>query len=118
MRPLFRALCAAATALSFAGPALAQSRSETLLVVVESGTNSLDVHTVGANPASYGVAWNVYDRLLTYGTKILPDGTLSYDYASIKPELAESWDITDSEMTFHLRPEAKFHDGTPVTAKD
>lgn len=118
MRPLFRTFCAAITALCLTGPALAQTRNETLLVVVESGTNSLDVHTVGANPASYGVAWNVYDRLLTYGTKTLPDGTLSYDYASIKPELAESWEITDSEMTFHLRPDAKFHDGTPVTAKD
>ena len=119
MRPLFRAFCAAAaTAICLAGPALAQTRNETLLVVVESGTNSLDIHTVGANPPSYGVAWNIYDRLLTYGTKTLPDGTLSYDYSSIKPELATSWEVTDGDMTFHLRPDAKFHDGTPVTAKD
>jgi peptide/nickel transport system substrate-binding protein len=118
MRPLFRAFCAAAIALCPVGPAVAQTRNETLLVVVESGTNSLDIHTVGANPPSYGVAWNIYDRLLTYGTKTLPDGTLSYDYASIKPELATSWEVTDTDMTFHLRPDAKFHDGTPVTAKD
>ena len=46
MRPLFRAFCAAAaTAICLAGPALAQTRNETLLVVVESGTNSLDIHT-------------------------------------------------------------------------
>jgi peptide/nickel transport system substrate-binding protein len=109
-----------AMALAFCSvPAMAQSRDESLLVVVESGTNSLDIHAVGANPASYGVAWNIYDRLLTYGTKTLADGTLSYDYSNIKPELAESWAFTaDDEITFRLRKDAKFHDGTPITAKD
>ena len=55
--------------------ALAQSRNETLLVVTESGPNSLDIHGVGANRPAYGVSWNVYDRLITYGKKTLPDGT-------------------------------------------
>ena len=38
----------------------------------------------------------------------------------IVPDLAESWDISDEGRvyTFHLRPEAKFHDGKPVTAHD
>ncbi len=38
----------------------------------------------------------------------------------IVPDLAESWDISDDGRvyTFHLRPEAKFHDGKPVTAHD
>ena len=38
----------------------------------------------------------------------------------IIPDLAESWDISDdgTVYTFHLRPEAKFHDGKPVTAHD
>ena len=118
MKRMLHTLCLMALTLP-AVPALAQSRSETLLVVVESGTNSLDIHTVGANPASYGVTWNVYDRLLTYGTKTLPDGTLSYDHNNIQPELAESWKFTaDDEITFALRKDAKFHDGTPVTAKD
>ena len=36
------------------------------------------------------------------------------------PELAESWDIsTDGTVyTFHLRTNAKFHDGRPVVAQD
>ena len=105
-------------ALFATAPAAAQSREETLLVVVESGTNSLDIHTVGANPASYGVTWNTYDRLITYGTKTLPDGSLSYDHSVLKPELAESWEATEEGIVFHLRKDAKFHDGTPVTAKD
>ena len=39
---------------------------------------------------------------------------------NIIPDLAESWDISDDGRvyTFHLRPEAKFHDGRPVTAHD
>src|SRR3954452_20854411 len=37
----------------------------------------------------------------------------------ITPELAESYDISPDakEFTFHLR-QAKFHDGSPVTATD
>ena len=38
----------------------------------------------------------------------------------IVPDLAESWDISgDGRVyTFHLRPDAVFHDGKPVTAHD
>src|SRR5260221_6754754 len=43
-----------------------------------------------------------------------------YDYSVLKPELAESWQMAPDGMavTFKLRKDAKFHDGTPVTAKD
>ena len=39
---------------------------------------------------------------------------------NIVPDLAESWDISpDGRVyTFHLRRDAKFHDGKPVTAED
>ena len=38
----------------------------------------------------------------------------------IEGDLAESWDVSDdgTEYTFHLRPDAKFSDGSPVTADD
>ena len=38
----------------------------------------------------------------------------------IVPDLAESWDISEDGRvyTFHLRPDAVFHDGKPVTARD
>ena len=100
--------------------ALAQSRSETLLVVVELGPNSMDIHGVGANRPAYQASWNLYDRLMTYGVKTLPDGTRMYDYATLKPELAESWQVAPDGMsvTFKLRRDARFHDGTPVTARD
>jgi peptide/nickel transport system substrate-binding protein len=100
--------------------AYAQTRAETLLVVMEFGPNSLDIHTVGANRPAYGVSWNCYDRLLTFGRKKLPNGTLGYDHSKLEPELAESWEVAKDGMsvTFRLRRDAKFHDGTPVTARD
>ena len=109
-----------AVVLLAASSAAAQSRQETLLVVVESGPNSLDIHGVGANRPSYQASWNLYDRLMTYGVKSLPDGSRMYDYNTLKPELAESWTVAPDGMsvTFKLRRDAKFHDGTAVTAKD
>jgi peptide/nickel transport system substrate-binding protein len=109
----------AASAL-LAGPAAAQDRKDTLVMANEFGPNMLDIHGLGANRPSYGVAWNVYDRLITYGRKKLPDGSMMYDYAKLEPELAERWkmDADGMGVTFYLRKEAKFHDGTPVTADD
>src|SRR6266516_7131270 len=53
---------------------------------------------------------NLYSRLLqpnSTGTGLLPD-------------LATSWNISQNGLTytFHLRPDAQFSDGTPVTAQD
>jgi peptide/nickel transport system substrate-binding protein len=96
------------------------ARKETLVVANESGPNGLDIHAVGANRPSYGVAWVAYDRLMTYGKKTLGNGTVTYDFTKLEPELAERWDIAKdgSGVTFYLRKNAKFHDGTPVTASD
>ena len=66
----------------------------------------------------YEMSWNCYDRLISHETKTLPDGTLSYDRDKFKPELAEDMNIGDMSVTFKLKKNAKFHDGTPVTAKD
>jgi peptide/nickel transport system substrate-binding protein len=98
----------------------AQDRKETLIVANEVGANMLDIHGLGANRPSYGVAWNCYDRLITYGKKRAPDGNMMYDFAKLEPELASSWkmDADGMGVTFTLRKDAKFHDGTPVTAKD
>ena len=100
--------------------AWAQGRAETLLVVQELGPNSLDMQGVGSNQTVNGLSWNCYDRLLSYASKTLPDGTLSYDREKLAPEMAESWEVAADGMscTFKLRKDAKFHDGTPVTAKD
>jgi peptide/nickel transport system substrate-binding protein len=98
----------------------AQDRKETLIAANELGPNMLDIHGLGANRPSYSVAWNCYDRLITYGKKRGPDGNMMYDFAKLEPELASSWkmDADGMGVTFTLRKDAKFHDGTPVTAKD
>ena len=101
--------------------AAAQARPAYVLVVAnEFGPNSLDIHTVGANRPAYGVSWLCYDRLMSYAKKKLPDGRVMYDMDKLVPELAESWRIAPdgNSVTFKLRKNAKFHDGTPVTAKD
>ena len=106
--------------LSMPSVAQAQGRADTLVVVTEVGPNMLDIHAPGANRPSYQSSWNIYDRLLTFGSKTLKDGSRMYDYASLKPELAESWQGAPDGMsvTFKLRKDAKFHDGSPVTAND
>lgn len=101
-------------------PAEAAGREGTLLVVTGFGPNSMDIQRSGSNRPSYQVAVNLYDRLLTYGRTERPDGAISYDYATLAPELAESWEVASDGLsaTFHLRRDATFWDGTPVTAAD
>lgn len=106
------------TAPAILSPAAAQSRAETILIVTESGPNSFDIHAVGTNRPGYEVTWNCYDRLMSHGVKTLENGVQSYDRDSFTPELAESWELTPDSVTFKLRPDATFHDGTPVTAHD
>lgn len=100
--------------------AFAKTPPEVLVVVGEQGTNSLDTMVPVANDYSRMVNWQVYDRLVTHGAKTLPNGTITYDVTKVEPELAESWEIQDDGKTFifHLRKDAVFHDGSPVTADD
>lgn len=46
-------------------------------------------------------------------TQFMPDSTVA-------PKLATAWEVSDDELTytFTLNPDAKFHDGIPVTAAD
>ena len=121
-RTILQGMMASAALLTWRIPdsAMAQSRAESLVAIGESGPNSLDIHGVGANRPSYAMAWNCYDRLLTFGKKTLPDGTMSSDKDVLAPDLAEKWEVAADgmSMTFHLRQDARFHEGRPVTAQD
>jgi peptide/nickel transport system substrate-binding protein len=122
-RDFLKSMTAVAAAGSVPAPAIwssakAQSRQETLLVVSESGPNNIDIHGVGTNVPGYEVSWNCYDRLISHEMKTLPNGTQYYDKDKFKPELAEDMNVGDMSATFKLRRDAKFQDGTPVTAKD
>jgi peptide/nickel transport system substrate-binding protein len=57
-------------------------------------------------------AGRVWDMTSSGLVKITPTG----DFA---PDVASSWETPDDKtIIFHLNPNAKFHDGRPVTAKD
>jgi peptide/nickel transport system substrate-binding protein len=112
------AAAAGGAAGSYVAPAKAQAHADTLITLSESGTNSLDVMGIGTNRPGYESSWNTHDRLLTYGVKKVPEGNDYYDHSELEPELAESWDAGDMSITFKLRKDAKFHDGSPVTARD
>lgn len=96
------------------------ARGDTLVVAIGDTINSMDIHRTGTNRPSYQIAVNLYDRLLGFGTKTLADGSLSYDYRTLTPELAESWTVAadGGHVDFHLRRNAVFWDGSPVTAED
>src|SRR6195256_2484813 len=98
--------------------AKADVRSETLLIVSESGPNNLDIHGVGTNVPGYEVSWNCYDRLITHEMKTGPNGQPYYDKDKFKGELADDMNVGDMSVTFKLKKNAVFQDGTPVTAKD
>src|SRR5580700_3242246 len=99
-------------------PAKADARSETLLIVSEGGPNNLDIHGIGTNVPGYEVSWNCYDRLISHEMKTDTNGAPYYDRDKFKPELAEDMNVGDMSVTFKLKKNATFHDGTPVTAKD
>jgi peptide/nickel transport system substrate-binding protein len=105
------------TAPSIISSAKAQARQETLLIVSESGPNNIDIHGVGTNVPGYEVSWNCYDRLISHEMKTV-NGVPYYDRDKFKGELADDMNLGDMSVTFKLKKNATFHDGTPVTAKD
>src|SRR6202043_4114605 len=98
-------------------PAKAQSRQETLLIVSESGPNNLDIHGVGTNVPGYEVSWNCYDRLISHEMKTLPNGVQYYDRDKFTLELADDMKVGDMSVTFKLKKNAAFQDGTPASPK-
>ena len=110
------------TALAFslrAEPAPAQSRAETLRYVTGAAVNTLDPNVPGSTREAFAVSLSTYDRLVSFGRKQL-DGKWVFDLDKISGELAESYEVSSDglKLTFHLRKDAKFQDGTPVTAED
>src|SRR3984957_19595483 len=104
---------------SLAAPHLARAQSNgTILLISESGANSVDPHTPGANRGAYEVAWNCYDRLLSLQIEKDANGTDHANANKPAPERAEKWDESGHAVTLKLRQDATFHNGAPVTAKD
>ena len=68
---------------------------------------TLDPHLT-SDTTSAGIVVEVFSGLVTLNTNL-----------QLVPDLAESWTIDDGMVyTFKLRPNARFHNGKPVTAGD
>ncbi len=68
------------------------------------------------NPRSFDPA-----TTLSGGDKRVFSGLVSFDpHLNLIPDLAEPWDVSPdgTVYTFHLRQNAKFHDGRPVITQD
>ncbi|WP_367193811.1 ABC transporter substrate-binding protein [Amorphus sp. 3PC139-8] len=104
------------------GPVAAQTREETLREVISGTINSLDPMTLGATPASLALSAATYDRLIAFERKPQEDepGTYVFTFSKLRGELAESFDVSPDGLTItiHLRPDAVWQDGSPVTAAD
>jgi ABC-type transport system substrate-binding protein len=102
-----------------AEPVWAQSRAETLRYVTGASVNTLDPNVPGSTREAFAVSLSTYDRLVSFGRKQL-NGKWVFDLGKITGELAESYEVSPDglKLTFHLRKDAKFQDGSPVTAED
>jgi peptide/nickel transport system substrate-binding protein len=103
------ALSSALAIIVLGAPLAAQSTRPASQVVVARGADILTADpTVEGYNVHRSVALHTCDTLVAFGNG-----------ARLEPRLAESWKIEDPKTyTFKLRRDAKFHDGTPVTAED
>jgi len=102
-----------------AGSAQGQTRADTLRYVTGASVNTLDPNIPGSTREAFAVSLSSYDRLVSFGRKQL-NGKWVFDLDKITGELADIYDVSPDglKLTFHLRKDAKFQDGPPVSAED
>ncbi len=89
------------------GPLEPPDSDDTLVVGVESGPGPIDPRR-GGDQATSRVGNLLFDGLVRVG-----------DDGSIRPSLAEQWEITDPlTYIFHLRDGVEFHDGSSFGSED
>src|SRR5437868_9851859 len=109
MRMTRRQFGAMTAALALARGVAAQAASPDVLVPGWDLPANIDPHQVLDVPAQ-NVAFNLYDNLYRYED----------NPPKLEAWLAESHTVSSDGLTweFKLRPDSKFHDGSPVTAAD
>jgi peptide/nickel transport system substrate-binding protein len=102
------ALATAAALAVASGAALAQKRGGTAVIAISGEPNAIVGH-LHTDTGGHNIAANMFSALIGFNTDFEP-----------VPELAERWEISDDgrTYTFYLQPNARFHDGRPVTAED
>lgn len=112
---IFGALC---VVLLVSAIALVTMVNELFLVPVPTQGGQLDEGVVGlprlVNPV---LAFSDTDQDLT---ALMYSGLMKYENSVLVPDLAESYTVSSDGLTyiFTLKPDARFSDGTPVTAAD
>jgi peptide/nickel transport system substrate-binding protein len=90
------------------GPAVAQKRGGTLVMIVQPEPPTLASYLSTSGPIGM-VAAKIYDGLLEYDLDLKP-----------QPSLAESFEVSPDgkTITFKIRQGVKFHDSKPLTSED
>src|SRR5262245_51211861 len=101
--------------------ATASTPQDTLVVAVEGDIDTFDpAFTVGSKPSQTTIQ-NTFDQLTQYKQVTKHLGGITYagvDTESILPMLAQSFTRKGNDFVFTLRKGLKYHDGTPITAKE
>jgi peptide/nickel transport system substrate-binding protein len=94
---------------------VATASGQRLVVLVPSSPPGLDPQS--ASGIAGAVSFDTYSTLISFE---INEQTGVADQNKYVPELAESWEIAPDRksVTFKLRPDATFTDGSPVTAED
>src|SRR5947209_9732905 len=97
-----------------AGPAGAQKPGGILRMPASNSPASMSIHEESTRFA-VTPAMGVFNNLVLFDQHEKQN-----TFASIRPELAESWSWDDAgtALTFNLRHGVKWHDGKPLSAKD
>lgn len=103
-----------ALALLWSTPAASQSGIPGTAVIIVGAEAAAPVPTVGDGKSNADVADILFLRLARMGPDLITSGDKGF-----VPELARRWNRRDSlTLAFELDPRARWHDGTPVTARD
>jgi ABC-type transport system substrate-binding protein len=92
--------------------------AQTLIVAATRTPQGFDGDAL--KPNTQNVVTQVYEGLVAYGVKTLPDGAAEADFNDIRPHLAESWEISDGGRTyvFRLRAGVRSPFGNELKADD
>jgi peptide/nickel transport system substrate-binding protein len=113
MTKLRSMISAGALALAIGAPALVTAPSAAFAKGILRLAQTQDL--VSLDPIATSDNASIYAQLLIFDTLLRP----SKDATKLEPGLAESWKVSDDGMTYSFKlREAKFSDGTPVTAAD
>lgn len=111
-----------ATATETAAATETASETATQAVATEKGGQDILIFNNGAEPETldpalmtgnieFTIAQQIFEGLTNYGKE---------DVTAMEPGVASSWDLSNDQLTytFHLRDDAKWSNGDPVTASD